>query len=97
MNPNIKEAGTAMTARSPISPLNKNQASSPLLTIKVSQETFRPDLNLSPAASALKREFPALALVESEEDEFDPNELKLLPVLATDRQTRKGDDTLLRR
>jgi len=30
-----------------------------------------------------------LRLNESEEDEFDPNELKLLPVLATDRNSRK--------
>ena len=38
----------------------------------------------------IKKDFPALRLNDStEEDEFDPNELKLLPVLATDRNARK--------
>ena len=32
-------------------------------------------------------------MIDSEEDEFDPNELKLLPVLATDRNKR-GDNNM---
>ena len=33
---------------------------------------------------------------DSEEDEFDPNELKLLPVLATDRNTHTKNNELKR-
>ena len=32
-------------------------------------------------------------MVDSDEDEFDPNELKLLPVLAADRN-KKGDNNM---
>lgn len=41
--------------------------------------------------SRLRRDFPHVALAESEE-EFDPNELKLLPVLATDRNAKRVND-----
>ena len=33
-------------------------------------------------------------MVDSDEEEFDPNELKLLPVLATDRNKR-GDNNMI--
>ena len=46
----------------------------------------------------LKKEHPALKLNDSElEEEFDPNELKLLPVLATDRNTRNTKNNELKR
>ena len=47
-------------------------------------------LNLE--SEKIKKEFPGLRLNESEEDEFDPNELKLLPVLVTDRNSRKHNE-----
>ena len=53
----------------------------------MSQETFRPDINQP--TSQLKKDYPQARLVDSEEEEFDPNELKLLPVLATERNANK--------
>lgn len=55
---------------------------------ELSQETFSPS-SLKKSAT-LRREFPGLHLEDTEEDEFDPNELKLLPVLATGRTRRRG-------
>lgn len=54
---------------------------------ELSAETFSPaSLKRS---TTLRREFPGLHLEETEE-EFDPNELKLLPVLATGRTKGRG-------
>lgn len=42
--------------------------------------------------------YPTLRLVDSqqEDEEFDPNELKLLPVLATDRHQRRAKENELK-
>lgn len=51
----------------------------------------------APDTNRLRKDYPQLHLADTEEDEFDPNELKLLPVLATDRNTTQGRNNELRR
>ena len=58
---------------------------------QLSQETFKPEGD--GRNSSLKNKYPYIQMIDSEEDEFDPNELKLLPVLATDRNKR-GDNIM---
>ena len=48
-------------------------------------------------ALKIKNQYQKLRIGDSEEEEFDPNELKLLPVLATDRNQRNMNANELRR
>ena len=52
------------------------------------QKTYQPES----IDSALRKYFPNLHLINDTEEEFDPNELKLLPVLATHRNARRNNE-----
>ena len=60
---------------------------------EMSQETFRPgSLNASPSKLHSKQ-LQKHNISDTEEDLFDPNDLKLLPVLATHRNQNKSKQT----
>jgi len=61
---------------------------------ELSQDAFKPKIY---DADRIRKEYPQLHLDGNEIDDFDPNQLKLLPVLATDRNTRQGRNNELRR
>jgi hypothetical protein len=44
----------------------------------------------------IRKNLPNLLKNDTSEEEFDPNELKLFPVLATDRDTRRRGKNELR-